>query len=178
MAVTNLSTVTRKILLHTGHAHATGVSVVVNGASELKPGMVSTSTGGTASTLDVAKPDAADDLTHGIVLCNEGHDIDTAYGDNINTTVALRGSGSVCWGWMQAASGATKKGHPLVNTGASDDGFVTVYTVTDVPTSYNEAQLQAETDKLDAYALAYVGLLWRDQANDASNDNPCQIFLG
>lgn len=177
MAVTNLSTVTRKILLSGGHPIASRSSAVVNGSSELKPGMVCTSTGGTASTLDVAKPDAADDLTHGIVLCNSDQDIDTAYDDNANISVALRNSGAVCWGWMQAASGATKKGHPLVNTGASDDGFVTVYTVTDVPTSYNEAQMQAETDKLDAYNLAYVGLLWRDQANDASNDNPCQILL-
>ena len=150
----------------------------VNGSSELRPGYVCTSTGGGAGTVDVAKPDAADDNVFGVVECNPDQDMDTNYDDDKEVTVYLRGGGHVVWCFAKANVGAFKAGDVVVADAATDNGFVIPFTVSNAPpTAYDEATMQTELDKFDAYIKSYVGIVWEDSANDASNDRPIKVLM-
>ena len=177
MATTNMSTVTRQILEKMGDE--TGVITVRTNGSDIKPGHIVTKTGETINTPDVDLVGATDDITLGVVLNEPNQDIDTAYGDNESINVAVIGSGCVCWVWAQANCGDLRVGQPVYTTGSSNDGFVVPWTLTSAPASdtYTTAAMQTELDKVDLSQLQYVGRVWQDASNDASNDRPILVKL-
>lgn len=164
------------VLIHTGLGHAIG-SGRVAGASELKPGYTCTTTGNTSGTADCSKPDAADDNVWGVVLCNTNQDINEYYDDNDEFSVALRGGGHVVNVYAKANCGALKKGDPVIADAATDNGYVIPYTETDAPSDYGESTVQTELDKLDAFVNSFVGYVWEDSANDASNDRVVKVLI-
>lgn len=167
-----------KVLLHMGHGHMIG-SGRVAGSSELRPGYVCTTTGNTSGTADCSKPDAVDDTVWGVVMCNANQDINSDYDDNDEFQVALKGGGHIVKCYAKANCGALKKGDPVIADAGNDNGYVIPYTVTSAPDSdtYTTSAMQTELDKLDAFVNSFVGIVWEDSDNDASDDRVIKVLI-
>ena len=152
MAITAISTVGHQILIHEGH---TGPETMRTNGTDIKPGMVVTSTGETILLKDIDIPGAVDEVVAGIVGLLPNHDIDTAYADNTAVPVYTKGSGAVCWGWNTAGDGDKFVGAPLMHSHAGANGFTLA------------GELVNE----------YVGVAYVDTVVDATNDTPIQIQL-
>jgi hypothetical protein len=88
-----------------------------NSTDAVKPGHIVTTTGETQK--NVAWPDAANDISVGVVGCAPGHDIDTAYSTGTMMPVYMVGSGAVVWVRLKASAGALTAGCLVGNDGAT-----------------------------------------------------------
>lgn len=152
MAVTAISTVGHQILIHEGDI---GPETMRTNGTDIKPGMVVTSTGETILLKDIDIPGAADEICAGIVGLLPNHDMDTAYADGVAVPVYTPGSGAVCWGWNTANDGDKVAGAPLMHSHAGANGFTL------------KGELVNE----------YLGQAYRDTVVDATDDTPIQILL-
>ena len=90
----------------------------------VKPGHIVTNTGG--SQKKVCFPDAAGDVSLGIVGCSPGHDIDTAYTAGDTVPVYMVGSGATVWVRFRLNGGALVAGSPVMADGGTGDGLAIV----------------------------------------------------
>ena len=148
----------------------------VNGSSELKAGYVCTQAGHTHP--DVGKPDGDTDSTLGICLELPDVDIDTAFDDDEEILVAMKGSGAVAWGYVDDDEGALKSGSRMYNTGADDDGFVEKYAAAAAaPTTYDDATIETAFDIFEQEAIRFAGVLVETIADQGSTDVPELLAL-
>jgi len=177
MAIGTMANYTASILISKPFSPAWGLGTHrVNGSSELYPGHVCTQSGHTHP--DIGRPDADADFPLGIVLDNPDADIDTYFADNAEVTVAYVGSGACVWGYVNDAEGTIDIGQPLFHTGAEDDGFVEVYkAATVVPTTYDDASIEATLDIIENTHVRYVGRAMTYNADQGSTDVPIKIAL-
>lgn len=154
MAITAMSTMTRKILQETAPIPSGIVTCNTGALTTIFPGMIVSITGGATHTRLITIP-VANDTSFGVVLLEPGWDIDVAYPAYKAVNVAKRGSGCIVAIWLQAAQEDIKAGLPLNNSGVSADGFAI----------YGEA--------IDEY----IGLAYRDSDGHATNDTPALIQL-
>ena len=87
----------------------------------VKPGHIVTQTGGSQKT--VAWPDAAGDVSTGIVGCNPGHDVETAYTAGDTFPVYMVGDCAHVWVRLRTSSGAAVAGTPIMADGGTADGL-------------------------------------------------------
>jgi len=90
-----------------------------NSTDAIKPGHIVTATGETADTNNVCWPDAADDMSLGVVGCAPGRDVGTAYAVGDMMPVYLVGSGTECWVRIKTSAGNIKRGVLLKHDGAT-----------------------------------------------------------
>jgi hypothetical protein len=95
-----------------------------NKVDAVKPGHIITCTGAAADG-DAAWPDAANDISTGVVGCAPGHDIDTAYSTGDMMPVYMTGSGAEVWVRYKTSAGALVAGDLIDNTGVAADGLAT-----------------------------------------------------
>ena len=88
------------------------------------PGHNVTQIGGSQKTC--AWPDTAGDVALGIVGCNLGHDVNTAYTAGDTVPVYMVGSGAVVWVRYRTSGGALVAGDPVMNAGGTADGLAIV----------------------------------------------------
>ena len=168
---------TARILVEAPRSASWGMTTVrVNGASELKAGYVCTTSGHTWP--DVAKPDADADIAFGVCLDDPDTDIDTAFADDLEISVAKVGSGAVVWVYVDDDEGALKAGTRMYHTGADDDGFVEKYAApAAAPTTYDDATIETAFTVLEGEATRYVGRLVETIADQGSDDVPEMLAL-
>ena len=80
-------------------------------------------TTGEATFKAVAWPDAAGDISLGVVGCAPGHDINTAYATGDMVPVYMTGSGAVVWVRYRTSAGALTAGAIISGGGATIDGL-------------------------------------------------------
>ena len=90
----------------------------------VKPGCVVTQVG--QSQKKVAWPDAAADVSVGVVGCLPGQDVDTAYPIGSTVPVYMVGSFATVWVRARANAGAMVAGSPVMGSHATVDGQVLV----------------------------------------------------
>ena len=184
MAIGVMANYTGEICVNRSEAPSWGITTaVVNGASEVYPGHIVTSTGHTAP--DCVRPDVASDVTLGVALDGKGIsidastklEIDTYFPDNEPIEVARPGSKLICWVYVDDDEGAAVAGTPVYNTAAGDDGFVQVLPAIDVDTAFSESGLQGNFDSITNALLGFVGVLYEDIADQGSTDTPEKVIL-
>jgi hypothetical protein len=89
-----------------------------NSTDAVLPGHIVTTTGEAADGA-VAWPDAANDISTGVVGCAPGHDIDTAYSVGDMMPVYMTGSGAEVWVRLKASVAAQVAGNLIGNDGAT-----------------------------------------------------------
>lgn len=92
-------------------------------------------TTGEATFKAVAWPDAAGDLSLGIVGCSPDHDINTAYAVGDMVPVYMCGSGATVWVRYRTSAGALTAGQFISNGGVTIDGLA--ITAVDSATLWN-----------------------------------------
>lgn len=100
-------------------ANGTGTFIQTfnNSTDAVKPGhIVTTEAEGQKA---VAWPDAANDISTGVVGCAPGHDIDTAYSVGDMMPVYMTGSGAVVWVRAKTSMGSRNAGALIGNDGAT-----------------------------------------------------------
>jgi hypothetical protein len=90
----------------------------------VKPGHIVTQTGGSQKTC--CWPDAAGDVSLGIVGLNPGHDVDAAYTAGDTFPVYMVGSAATVWVRYRTSGGATVAGSPVMADGGTADGLAIV----------------------------------------------------
>lgn len=85
------------------------------------PGHIVTNTGGAQKTC--CWPDAAGDVSLGIVGCLPGHDVDTAYTAGDTVPVYMVGGGATVWVRFRTSGGALVAGSPVMADGGTADGL-------------------------------------------------------
>jgi hypothetical protein len=90
----------------------------------VKPGHIVTQTGGSQKTC--AWPDAAGDVSLGIVGLNPGQDVDTAYTAGDTFPVYIVGKGATVWVRYRTSGGALVAGSPVMADGGTADGLAIV----------------------------------------------------
>ena len=90
----------------------------------VKPGHIVTQTGGSQKT--VCWPDAAGDVSTGIVGLNPDHDIDAAYSAGDTFPVYVIGKGATVWVRFRTSGGALVAGSPVMADGGTADGLAIV----------------------------------------------------
>lgn len=88
-----------------------------NSTDAVKPGHIVTTSG--EGDRDVAWPDAANDISLGVVGCAPGHDIDTAYSVGDMVPVYVKGHGTEVWVRIKTSAGAITMGAELMHDGAT-----------------------------------------------------------
>lgn len=88
------------------------------------PGHIVTNTGGSQKTC--CWPDAAGDVSLGVVGCNPGHDVDTAYTAGDTVPVYMVGSCAKVWVRFRTSGGAVVAGDPIMADGGTADGLAIV----------------------------------------------------
>ena len=88
------------------------------------PGHIVTQTGGSQKT--VCWPDAAGDVSLGIVGLNPGHDIDAAYTAGDTFPVYIVGKGATVWVRFRTSGGACVAGTPIMADGGTADGLAII----------------------------------------------------
>lgn len=177
MGIGVMANYTSSILIEKPYSSAWGLTTCrINGASESYPGHVVTETGHTFP--DVGRPDADGDIPLGIVLDNPDADIDTYFADNAEVTVALIGSGACVWAYIDDGEGEVTPGQCLFHTGADNDGFLEVYAAaTVVPTTYDDASIEATLDIIENTHVRYVGRSMTLVADGGGTDVPIKVAL-
>ena len=90
----------------------------------VKPGHIVTQTGGSQKTC--CWPDAAGDVSLGIVGLNPGQDVDVAYTAGDTFPVYMVGSGATVWVRFRTSGGALVAGSPVMADGGTADGLAIV----------------------------------------------------
>lgn len=90
----------------------------------VQPGHIVTQTGGAQKTC--AWPDAAGDVSLGVVGCRPGHDVDTAYTAGDTVPVYMVGGCAVVWVRFRTSGGAVLAGDPIMADGGTADGLAIV----------------------------------------------------
>lgn len=161
-----------KILEVTGWAHM--IKAARTNGIDIEPGHFVTKIGETNGTPDVDLP-GADEAILGCVINEPDGVLGTAFADNKAVNVAYLGSGCVVNTWAKANCGDLVENQKLYFDHAS--GFLAPWALTDAPASYGEATMQTELDKVDLESIAYVGRVYHDSADDASNDRVIKVVL-
>ena len=90
----------------------------------VKPGHIVTNTGGAQKTC--AWPDAAGDVSLGVVGCMPGHDVEAAYTAGDTVPVYMVGGVAVVWVRFRTSGGAVLAGDPIMADGGTADGLAIV----------------------------------------------------
>ena len=88
------------------------------------PGHIVTQVDGSQKTC--CWPDAAGDVSLGIVGCSPGHDIDAAYTAGDTFPVYMVGGGATVWVRYRTNGGALVAGSPVMADGGTGDGLAIV----------------------------------------------------
>jgi hypothetical protein len=88
-----------------------------NSTDAVKPGHIVTTVAEAQKA--VAWPDAANDVSTGVVGCIPGGDIDTAYATGVMMPVYMTGSAAVVWVRYKTSAGALSAGELIGNDGAT-----------------------------------------------------------
>lgn len=152
MALIALSTVTHTVLYESGQI---GPIYYRTNGTDIKPGMVVTTSGETIQTRNIDIPGAVDENSGGIVGLLPDHDIDTAYADDVAVPVYAKGSGAIVWGWITAGENDQTQGAPMMHSHAGADGLMLA------------GELVNE----------YVGQAHEDVDADATDDIPMLVLL-
>ena len=105
----------RKILVREGVGN---YCVTLNNSTDaVKPGHIVTTTG--EGDRAVAWPDAAGDISYGVVGCAPGHDVDTAYSTGDMMPVYTRSGKAQVWVRIKTSAGATTAGQIMMHDGAA-----------------------------------------------------------
>lgn len=163
-----------KILEITGWAHL--IKAARTNGTDIEPGHFVTKVGETNGTPDIDLP-AADEAILGCVIMEPDGVLGTAYADNKAVNVAYLGSGCVVNTWVAANCGDLTEGQALYWDATS--GFLVPWTLTVAPAAdtYTTVAMQAELDKVDLLSIAYVGRVYHDSVNDASDDRVVKVVL-
>ena len=179
MAIGTMSSYTGTMCVNRHEVPSWGIRTFrVEGASELKPGMICTNTGGTTGA-DIAKPDDDDDVTLGVVLERSELALDDFFADNTEVEVALVGSGAICWVFVDDDEGAAVQNTPVYSTGVDADGFVELRPAVTAPAgdTYATAGMQTALDILKQMERRKVGHLYEAMADQGSTDTPNKVVL-
>ena len=90
----------------------------------VKPGHIVTNTDG--SQKKVCWPDAAGDVSLGVVGLIPGHDVDTAYTAGDTVPVYMVGGQATVWVRFRLSGGAVVAGSPIMADGGTADGLAIV----------------------------------------------------
>ena len=88
-----------------------------NSTDAVKPGHIVTTTG--EGDRAVAWPDAAGDISYGVVGCASGHDPDTAYSVGDMMPVYTRSGKAQVWMRVKTSAGANTAGQIMMHDGAT-----------------------------------------------------------
>lgn len=161
-----------KVLEVTGWPHL--IKAARTNGTDIEPGHFVTKIGETNGTPDIDLP-GADEAIYGCVIMEPDGVLGTPYTDNKAVNVACLGSCCVVNSWVAANCGDLAEGQKLYWDSTS--GFLVPWALTDAPASYVEATMQAELDKVDLESITYVGRVYHDSENDASNDRVVKVVL-
>ena len=97
------------------------VETFMSHTDAVKPGMIVTQTGGSQKTC--CMPDAAGDVSLGVVGCNPNHDVETAYTAGDTFPVYMVGGLAKVWVRFRTSGGALVAGSPVMGDGGTVDGL-------------------------------------------------------
>ena len=109
----------RDILIANGAG--TFVMTFASHTDAVVPGHIVTQIGGAQKTC--AWPDGAGDVSLGIVGCNPGHDVETAYTAGDTFPVYIVGGAATVWVRYRTNGGAIVGGAPVMGDGGTADGL-------------------------------------------------------
>jgi len=112
----------RDILIANGAG--TFVMTFASHTDAVVPGHIVTNTGGAQKTC--CFPDAAGDVSLGIVGCMPGHDVETAYTAGDTFPVYMVGGAATVWVRYRTSGGAVLAGDPIMADGGTADGLAIV----------------------------------------------------
>lgn len=105
----------RTILIREGVGNY--VITMNNSTDAVKPGHIVTTTG--EGDRAVAWPDAAGDISYGVVGCAPGHDVNTAYSVGDMMPVYTRSGKALVWTRIKTSAGANTAGQIMMHDGAT-----------------------------------------------------------